>query len=80
MTALSMEVERLDLRPRKVIVLPDGRVDRKNAATFLGREPKTLADWSTKGLGPVPRKVGGRVFYYMRDLEAFRDTGAREAA
>jgi phage terminase Nu1 subunit (DNA packaging protein) len=64
----------------RVMVLPDGRVDRKNAAAFLGRQAKTLADWNSKGIGPVARKVGGRVFYYMRDLEAFRDTGAREAA
>jgi hypothetical protein len=64
----------------KVIVLPDGRLDRKNAAAFLGRETKTLADWATKGIGPLNRKVGGRVFYYLRDLEAYRDTGAREAA
>jgi hypothetical protein len=64
----------------KIVVLPDGRLDRKNAAAFLGREPKTLADWHTRGIGPRPRKVGGRVFYYLRDLEAYRDTGAREAA
>ena len=64
----------------KVRVLPDGRVSRADAATFLGRSPRTLADWSRLGTGPLPRKVGGRIFYYMRDLEAFRDTGARVAA
>lgn len=75
-----IELEKHECLARKVIVLPDGRVDRKNAATFLGREPKTLADWHTKGVGPIARKVGGRVFYRLCDLEAFRDTGAREAA
>jgi hypothetical protein len=63
-----------------VTVLPDGRLDRRNAAAFLGRSPKTLADWARLGLGPIPRKVGGRVFYRLQDLEAFRDSGAREAA
>ena len=47
----------------KVRVLPDGRVDRANAAVILGRKPKTLADWKGKGLGPRPILVGGRVFY-----------------
>jgi len=61
-------------------VLPDGRVSRADAATFLGRSKKTLADWYSKGIGPKARKVGGRQFYYLRDLEAYRDTGAREAA
>ena len=60
-------------------ILPDGRMSRADAAAFLGRSPKTLADWSRIGLGPRPRKVGGRIFYYLRDLEAYRDTGAREA-
>lgn len=78
--ASEMHIERVDIQPKRVMVLPDGRLDRKNAATFLGREPKTLADWHSKGVGPMARKVGGRVFYRLADLEAFRDTGAREAA
>ena len=64
----------------KIRVMPDGRVNRRDAAAYLDRNPKTLADWARLGTGPRPRKVGGRVFYYLRDLEAFRDTGAREAA
>lgn len=64
----------------KVRVLPDGRVPRADAAAFLGLSPKTLACWSSLGLGPIPRKTGGRVFYRLADLEAFRDTGARAAA
>jgi hypothetical protein len=72
---LTMPIEQVQIR-----VLPDGRVNRNDAAAFLGRSPNTLADWSRLGLGPVPRQVGGRIFYYMRDLEAFRDTGARQAA
>lgn len=63
----------------KVRILPDGRMNRSDAARFLGMESGTLAAWGVKGVGPRPRKVGGRVFYYLRDVEAFRDTGAREA-
>ena len=64
----------------KIRILPDGRVSRADAAAFLGCSPKTMADWFSKGVGPRARKVGGRVFYLLKDLEAFRDTGAREAA
>jgi hypothetical protein len=64
----------------RVRVLPDGRISRADAAAFLGLRPKTLADWKCRGLGPQPVRVGGRVFYRLADLEAFRDTGARAAA
>ena len=64
----------------KIRVLPDGRVSRADAAAFLGLSPKTLADYVAKGIGPAPRKVGGRIFYLMQDFEAYRDTGARKAA
>lgn len=70
----------LELEQVKVRVLPDGRVNREDAATFLGLQPGTLRNWSVRGIGPKPRKVGARAFYLMADLEAFRDTGAREAA
>jgi len=63
----------------RVRVLPDGRVSRSDAATYLGYAPKTLAEYARLGRGPRPRRVGGRVFYLLKDLEAFRDTGAREA-
>jgi len=61
-----------------VRVLPDGRVSRAEAAKFLGFTPKTLTQWSWEGRGPLPLKVGGRVFYRLEDLEAFIGTGARE--
>lgn len=46
-------------------------MDRHNAARYLGRAPKTLAQWKTNGKGPPGKKVGGRVFYYREDLDAF---------
>lgn len=73
-TEVGMSVEHVRVR-----ILPDGRLGRKDAAAFLGLRPKTLAEWARLGLGPLPRKVGGRCFYRLPDLEAFRDTGAREA-
>jgi len=63
----------------RVKVLPDGRVSRSDAAVYLGYASKTLAEYARLGRGPRPRRVGGRVFYLLKDLDAFRDTGAREA-
>ena len=55
----------------KVRILPDGRMTRGDAALYLGHQPKTLAMWSLQGKGPRSLKVGGRVFYFKEDLDAF---------
>lgn len=47
----------------RVRVLPDRRINRRDAATVLGRKPKTMAEWKMKGWGPKPISVGGREFY-----------------
>lgn len=55
----------------RVRVLPDGRLTREDAATYLGKSTKTLAMWAMTGKGPKSVRVGGRCFYYQRDLDAF---------
>lgn len=70
-----MPLERIKIR-----ILPDGRIARADAATYLGLTPKTLAEWSRLGRGPRPRRVGGRIFYMQCDLDAFVACGAREAS
>jgi hypothetical protein len=55
----------------RVRVLPDGRMSREDAARYLGHEAKTLAQWKLLGKGPRSVKVGGRVFYFRDDLDAF---------
>jgi hypothetical protein len=35
----------------RVRVLPDGRMDRKNAAQYLGCQPKALATWARREKG-----------------------------
>ncbi len=55
----------------RIRVLPDGRMDRENAARYLGRKAKTLAMWSLEGKGPPAHKAGGRVFYFKRELDQF---------
>jgi hypothetical protein len=47
---------------------PDGRVKRKEAAKYMGFEPKTLAEWHRLGYGPPSFLVGGRRFYWLADL------------
>ncbi|HLJ20065.1 MAG TPA: hypothetical protein VKU84_07700 [Stellaceae bacterium] len=69
--AISKNPARSGVEQIKVRVSPDGRVDRENAARFLGREPKTLACWQSAGKGPRSVLVGGRRFYYLHDLMAY---------
>ena len=59
----------------RVRVLPDGRMTRADTAKYLGRAEKTLAMWSLEGKGPTPHKVGGRIFYYLADCDAFIRAG-----
>ncbi len=59
------------IEPVRVRLLPDGRMDRNNAAKYINRAPKTLAIWAMDGKGPPVHKSGGRCFYYKDDLDAF---------
>jgi len=54
----------------EVVILPDGRMDTENAATYLGVAPKTLAMWRCQGIGPRFIKRG-RVFYFKEDLDTW---------
>lgn len=54
----------------KLFVTAAGMISRKHAATALGVKPKTLCEWKAKGLGPVPVRVGGRVFYRWSEVLA----------
>ncbi len=53
----------------RVFMYPDGRMDRKNSAIYIGCAPKTMADWAVKGIGPAYVMVGGRAFYFRDDLD-----------
>lgn len=52
----------------KVASYPDGRMDTKNAAAYLGLSVKTLAMKRSNGTGPKFIKQG-RIFYYKEDLD-----------
>jgi hypothetical protein len=52
-------------------MLPDGRMTREDSARYLGLKEKTLAMWALQKKGPPFVRVGGRVFYFKEDLDAF---------
>jgi hypothetical protein len=58
----------MSIQPIDVMILPDGRMDRKNAARYLGLSVKTLAMHVSRGTGPKFIKRG-RVFYFREDLD-----------
>lgn len=58
----------------QVTVLPDGRLDAKNAAAYLGLSVKTLAMKRCTGEGPRFVKRG-RIFYFKRDLDSWVEEG-----
>ena len=43
----------------------------RQAASFLGVAPKTLANWRSQGKGPKFCRLGRAIGYRQEDLEAF---------
>ena len=64
-------VDHVEVEHARVRVLPDGRMSRRDSAAYLGMAEKTLAQWKSQGHGPPWCRVGGRVFYFKDDLDAF---------
>ena len=62
----------------EVAILPDGRMDSKNAAIYLGYSVKTLAMQRCAGTGPRFVKRG-RVFYFRQDLDEWLLDGRVES-
>ena len=69
----------MNLRAVDVTILPDGRMDRKNAALYLGLSVKTLAMHAVKGTGPKFIKRG-RVFYFQSELDGWLREGSPHRA
>lgn len=67
----SRAVEDAVIERVRVRILPDGRMDRNNAAAYLGHSTKTLAMWAVANKGPRYVLVGGRAFYFKADLDRF---------
>ena len=56
----------MTLHPIEVVILPDGRMDRKNAALYLGLAVRTLAMHATRGTGPSFIKRGRALLFPRR--------------
>ncbi len=73
-TQRAVELDHVEFEPVRIRILPGphgGRLDRENAAKYLGKKPKTLAMWDLKNpsrLGSF--KIGGRRFYFLNRLAA----------
>jgi hypothetical protein len=65
-----LQTEKIDATPLRIEVKPDGRMDAKNAARYIGLSPKTLAIMRCKGRGPKFLKRG-LVFYFKEDIDAW---------
>lgn len=55
----------------ETLAAPEGLLDQKGAAAFLGCKEQTLADWRCKGIGPGFVKVGRLVRYSLDDLRTW---------
>jgi len=47
------------------------KLNRAGAAEYIGCTPATLATWGSTGGGPAFIKVGRKVWYLVRDLDAW---------
>jgi hypothetical protein len=71
MTITSQNLNSID-----IAVFPDGRLDTKNAALYLGLKEKTLAMMRGSGTGPKFIKRG-RIFYFKEDLDTWLNANGR---
>lgn len=60
--------------PKNIAVFPDGRMDARTAANYIGLAVQTLAIKRSNGTGPKFVKRG-RIFYYREDLDEWLRAG-----
>ncbi|MCO6413528.1 MAG: helix-turn-helix domain-containing protein [Thiogranum sp.] len=53
---------------------PTDRLDRREAAEYLGVSPNTLTCWASEKKGPPFYKPGKRCLYKVEDLDAFLES------
>jgi hypothetical protein len=65
-----------NIQHKEVVMYPDGRLDAKNASSYIGLSEKTLAMMRCNGTGPRFVKRG-RIFYFREDLDSWLNAGGR---
>ena len=58
------------IKIKEINMFPDGRLDSKNAAIYLGLSEKTLAMMRCQVTGPKFIKRG-RIFYFKEDADSW---------
>ena len=58
----------VEIRTEEVVILPDGRMNTKNAAIYAGLSEKTMAMMRCAGKGPEYIKMG-KIFYFQGKLD-----------
>lgn len=69
----------IQFNANEVVVLPDGRMNTRNAAIYLGLSEKTMAMMRCAGKGPEYIKMG-RVFYFRDKLDRWISERSRKTA
>ena len=67
------------LNTKEVTILPDGRMDSRNAAIYIGLAEKTMAMMRCDGKGPEYVKMG-RIFYFHDKLDEWISEFSRKTA
>lgn len=49
--------------------MPDQLLTPDEAAVWIRKKPKTLANWRSQGIGPAYLKTEGGILYRARDVE-----------
>lgn len=57
-------------------VTPPTKLNRADAACYIGVKKATLASWATLGKGPKFVKVGAKVWYFQRHLDDWLESRA----
>lgn len=73
---LLVSKEELLVSEVKVRTFPDGRLDAKNSALYIGLSEKTLATLRCNGKGPKFIKPG-RIFYFKSDIDEWLNQNGR---
>lgn len=71
-----MPINNVSFKTLSIVMFPDGRLDTKNAAAYLGLKEKTLAMMRGKGTGPRFIKRG-KIFYFKEDLDTWLNSAGR---
>lgn len=57
-------------------ITPPTKLNRAEAAEYIGTTKSTLATWASLGRGPKFVKVGGKVVYLQKHLDEYLESRA----